>query len=206
MAVGNLRTGHLSTIRSGRADHPDHVDHPRVARGTRLAITVWIVIAVIGWGAAGVTSIMNVRERQASGRLAAQAGLTAVAGAGVEVVVSDASQAAKAGENPSMALVQDSDLIFLNMMLWYAGARAVAINGERITAQSAITSSGPVLVVNRRRIVGPFHVTAVGDPRVLKGVLETRGGFIERMRQGGLGVEVTTRQQVTIPGGDLSSI
>ncbi len=206
MAVGNLRTGHLSTILSDRADLADRADRPSMVRRTRPAVIVWIVIALLGWGAAGAASLMNVRERQASEGLAAQAGLTPVAGPGVEVVVADASQAVKPGENPSMALVQDSDLIFLNMMLWYGGARAVAINGERITAQSSITSSGPVLVVNRRRIVGPFHVTAVGDPLVLRGVLETRGGFVERMRQGGLGVEVSPRRQITIPGGDSSTI
>jgi uncharacterized protein YlxW (UPF0749 family) len=153
-----------------------------------------------------VASIVSIREGQVLQKVAAQAGLTPVSGPGVEVLVSDAPGGMKPGENSNMALVQDSDLIFLNMMLWYGGARAVAINGERITAQSTITSSGPVILVNQRRLVGPFHIVAVGNPQVLRGVLETRGGFVERMQQGGLGVQVTPRQRLTVPAGDSSAI
>lgn len=89
--------------------------------------------------------------------------------------------------NANAMLVQDGDLILLNMMLWYGGARAVAINGKRITAQSAIISSGPTLLINGCRTVGPFHVTAIGDPAVLRGALETRGGAVDRMQEAGLG-------------------
>ncbi len=192
----NVRTGHLWTIRLPWAG------------GMRFTFAVWVllVLAVAGWATAGVMSVMSDRARQASEKLAAEAGLTPVAGPGVEIVISDATRPVKPGENPSMVLVQDSDLIFLNMMLWYGGARAVAINGERITAQSTITSSGPVIVINRRRVVGPFHVVAVGDPQVLQAVLETRGGFVDRMRQGGPGVQLTPQQHMLVPGRDTSAM
>jgi len=189
MAVeANVRAGHLWTAR------------PAGIRGGRLTLTAWALLAVAGWVAAGLASVISVREHQASEKLAAEAGLTPLAGPGVEIVLSDATRTVRPGGNPSMELIQDSDLIFLNMMLWYGGAGAVAINGERITAQSTITSSGPVLVINRRRIVGPFHVVAIGDPQVVRGALETRGGFVERMRQGGLGVQVIPRQHLVVPG------
>jgi uncharacterized protein YlxW (UPF0749 family) len=98
-------------------------------------------------------------------------------------------------------LVQDSDLTFLVMMLWYGGARAIAINGERVTTLTTITSSGPTLLINGRRLVGPFEVVAVGDPRVLRGVLETRGGFADRMRQSGLGVRISAHPAIAVPAG-----
>ncbi len=182
--------GHLWTIR------------PAWARGVRPALAAWILLAVAGWAAAGVLAVIAVRERQAADRLAVDAGATPVAGPGVEIVLTDSTRTLRPGENPSMALVQDSDLVFLNMMLWYGGARAVAINGERITAQSTITSSGPTMVINRRPFVAPFRVVAVGDPKVLRGVLETRGGFVDRMREGGLGVQVTPRPDLVVPGRD----
>jgi uncharacterized protein YlxW (UPF0749 family) len=177
--------------------------HPWTARPARERLgagaVVWMLLAAAGWTAAGVASVAAVRAYQAAGRLAVEAGRTPVRGPGVEIVLSDATRPLRPGENPSLALVQDSDLIFLNMMLWYGGARAVAINGERITPQTTITSSGSTLLINRRRLVGPFHVVAVGDPQVLRGVLETRGGFVERMRESGLGVRVATRPDLVIP-------
>lgn len=165
----------------------------------RVGAAVWILLAVAGWATAAAVAVVAVHADRAARRLAIEAGLTPVTGPGVEIVLSDATRHLRPGENPSVALVQDSDVVFLNMMLWYGGARAVAINGQRITAQSTITSSGPTILIDHRRIVGPFHVVAVGDPRVLGGVLETRGGFIERMRESGLGVRIVTRSTVTVP-------
>jgi hypothetical protein len=165
----------------------------------RVGTAVWVVLAVAGWATAAAVAAVAVRTDQAARRLAVEAGMTPVAGPGVEIVLSDATRQLRPGENPSVALVQDSDLVFLNMMLWYGGARAVAINGQRITARSTITSSGPTIVIDRRRVVGPFHIVAVGDPHVLGGVLDTRGGFVERMRESGLGVQVKTRSTLTVP-------
>src|SRR5579875_555000 len=140
--------------------------------------------AVLGWGTAAALATVALREQERTARLAALAGLTPATGH---------------GETPSVALVQDCDLIFLNMMLWYGGARAVAINRQRVSAQTPITSSGPTILINGHRLVGPFHVVAVGDPRVLRGVLATRGGFVERMRQSGIGVRIVERQELAVP-------
>ncbi len=164
-------------------------------------MTVWILLAAAGWGAAAVSVSIAVHEHRRVGELAALGGLTVVSGPGVVVGLSDSTRAIPAGANPSTALVQDSDLTFLVMMLWYGGARAIAINGERVTALTTITSSGPTILVNGRRLVGPFEVVAAGDPRVLSGVLETRGGFVDRIRESGLGVGISTRSAVIVPAG-----
>lgn len=176
------------------------------AEKLRIGAAVWILLAVVGWAAAGVAAIVAVRTHQAAGKWAAVAGLAPVTGPGIQIALTDATRALPPGENPSMALIQDSDLVFLNMMLWYGGARAVAINGERITAQSTITSSGPTLIINRRRVVGPFTVVAIGDPQVLRGVLETRGGFVDRMRESGLGVAMTSRPDLVVQASDANTI
>jgi uncharacterized protein YlxW (UPF0749 family) len=173
----------------------------RLVQGAALrpAVAPWLLLAVLGWGVAGAATFGAVHEYQMASRLSALAGLTPVSGPGIEVVLSDATRALPAGEDPNAALVQDSDLFFLTMMLWYGGARAVAINGQRVTAQSTITSSGPVILLDGHRLVGPFHVTAVGDPEVLRGVLEARAGFAERMRASGLGVEIDARPHLVVP-------
>jgi len=142
-----------------------------------------------------------VQEHQVARRLAAAAGLTAVPGPGIEIVLTDAPSVSSPSEDPSAALVQDGDVVLLNMMLWYGGAQAVAINGARITAQTTIVSSGPTLLIDGRRTVGPFHVTAIGDPVVLRGAVETRGGVLDGLRRAGLGVHVTTKWAMVVPAG-----
>ena len=159
----------------------------------------WAAVALAGWSAAGLTGAMVVREHQVTNHLVALAGFTPVPGPGIEIVLTDGTPTSRPIADPNAMLVQDGDLILLNMMLWYGGAQAVAINGERITAQSAITSSGPTLLINGRRTVGPFHVTAIGDPAVLRGALETRGGVIDRMQESGLGVRIAVQRALVVP-------
>jgi hypothetical protein len=159
----------------------------------------WAAFALAGWSAAGLAVALMVRDHQVTSHLVALAGFTPVPGPGIEIVLTDGTATSRPIADPNVMLVQDGDLILLNMMLWYGGAQAVAINGERITAQSAITSSGPTLLINGRRTVGPFHVTAIGDPAVLRGALETRGGVVDRMREAGLGVQIAVQRELVVP-------
>jgi uncharacterized protein YlxW (UPF0749 family) len=178
-----------------------HLHWPAWMRARRAAVIGWILLAAAGWGVAAAALSIAVHERRRAADYAALAGLTPVTGPGVRVTLSDSNRAIPPGENPSTALVQDSDLTFLVMMLWYGGARAVAINGERVTAATTITSSGPTILINGRRLVGPFDAVAVGDPKVLRGVLETRGGFADRARESGLGLQIAARPAITVPAG-----
>ncbi len=164
----------------------------------RPGLALWIAL-IVGWGAAGIAAVSAVREHRAASRFATLAGFTAVRGPGIEVVVSDATRLLQQGEDPSATLVQDGDLIALNMMLWFGGAEAVAINGERVTATSTITSSGPTILINGHRTVGPFHVFAVGDPQVLREVLEIRGGLVERLRSADIGIQIVRHRELTVP-------
>jgi len=177
------------------------VHWPALIRARRAALIGWILLTAAGWSAAVLAFSVAVQEQRRTSQYAALAGLTPVSGSGVQVTLSDSSRALPPGANPSAALVQDGDLTFLIMMLWYGGARAVAINGERVTAVTTITSSGPTILINGRRLVGPFDVIAVGDPGVLRGVLETQGGFADRAHESGLGLRITAREALTVPAG-----
>jgi len=187
-----------SVVKAEGAVLPEPAPRSR-APGARAGVALWVLLAVAGWGLAGVGLVGAVRAHLAASRFAVLGGLTPVEGSGVEVMIADGDRVVRAHETPRVVLVQDGDLVFLNMMLWYGGASAVAINRERITAQSTITSSGPTLLINGRRVVGPFQVLALGDPEVLRGVLEARGGVVDRMRGAGLRVDVVTRESLTVP-------
>ena len=47
--------------------------------------------------------------------------------------------------------------------LWESGAEAVAINGQRLTALSAIRAAGDAILVDNKPLVPPYTVLAVGD-------------------------------------------
>ena len=101
-------------------------------------------------------------ERLAA-RLAAQelaAGTLAVSGPGLRVTLDDAPS----GENR----VLDRDLQATVNALWAAGAEAVAVDGQRMTAQSAIRQAGDAVLVNFEPVSAPYDVEAVGDPVALE--------------------------------------
>ncbi len=160
-----------------------------------------LTLALAGWSVAGVAVLGDVQEHHVARRLATAAGLTALSGPGIDIVLTDAPGALSSSADPSAALVQDADVVLLNMTLWYGGARAVAVNGARISAQSTIVSSGPTLLIDGRRMVGPFHVTAIGDPVVLLGTVGARGGILDGLRRDGLGVRVTASRAMVVPAG-----
>ena len=62
----------------------------------------------------------------------------------------------------------DRDLQTVVNGLWAAGAEAVAVNGQRLTALSAIRSAGDAILVDYRPLTRPYVVTAIGDPATLQ--------------------------------------
>ncbi|MDO9455816.1 DUF881 domain-containing protein, partial [Nocardioides sp.] len=94
-------------------------------------------------------------------RLQVSTGFIAVKGEGVRVRVTPAPDA---DENQE---VHDVDLRLLVNGLFAAGAEAVAVNNQRITATSAIRTSGTAIAVNFIGIEPPYVVEAIGDERTL---------------------------------------
>ena len=77
-------------------------------------------------------------------------GATAVHGPGVKLVVNDAKEASGGGDGDpretsgfsDTGRVRDRDMQRVVNGLWESGAEAVSINGQRLTALSAISRSG----------------------------------------------------------------
>jgi uncharacterized protein YlxW (UPF0749 family) len=107
------------------------------------------------------------------GELELSTGVVAVTGPGLRVVVDDAEPSAVGGDPPASGGVDatrvlDRDLQVLVNGLWQAGAEAVAINGQRITALTAIRSAGDAILVDYRPLSPPYTVEAVGDQRSIE--------------------------------------
>ena len=94
--------------------------------------------------------------------LEAAVGVTAVEGPGVEVVMGDGPPAPAEETGPDLARVLDTDIQLVVNGLFAAGADAVAVNGQRITALSPIRSAGEAVLVGFRPLTPPYTITAVG--------------------------------------------
>lgn len=99
-------------------------------------------------------------------RLEERAGLTALGGPGLRVVLDDASGACPSGRQRDCE-IQDVDLQLALNRLFGLGAEAVAVNGERVIATTAIRNAGRAILVNYRVLAPPYEVVAIGDPEAL---------------------------------------
>ena len=130
-------------------------------------------------------------------RLGLATGADPAQGPGVRVVVDDGPSSA--GED---AEVLDVDLQKLVNGLWLSGAEAIAVNGERLTALSAIRLAGPVITVNYERISGPYTVTAIGDPATMAtAFVDTPGGqwWLDLRALYGVQFRIDRAESLTLP-------
>ena len=81
----------------------------------------------------------------------------AVHGPGLRITVSDNPDGSADGR------VRATDLRLLVNGLWRAGAEAIAINGRRLSAISAIVNSNISVQVNRSPLTPPYVISAIGD-------------------------------------------
>lgn len=104
-------------------------------------------------------------------RLEAAVGETPVAGAGLRVRLDDAPEPQQnpvAGDQPAdTSRILDRDVQDVVNELWSGGAQAIAVNGIRLSAQTAIRSAGQAVLVDFQPLSPPYEVTAIGDPVAL---------------------------------------
>jgi len=128
--------------------------------------------------------------------LGALTGFERVTGDGVQVIVDNAPNAG------ASAQLRDSDLALLVDGLWAAGAEAIAINGQRLTALSAIRNSGPAIEVNSVGVAPPYTVAAIGDRGSLSAdFISTRSGqaFVGLARQYDFRYELDNVEGLRLP-------
>ncbi|WP_305783233.1 DUF881 domain-containing protein [Symbioplanes lichenis] len=117
------------------------------------------------------TEVADLRERQLGGAavarlrlLEAETGLAPVRGEGTRVTVGDGPTPIDpaTGERSTDSRVRDTDLQRAANGLWAAGAEAIAINGQRLTATSTIRQAGEAILVDFHPVSTPYQVIAIG--------------------------------------------
>ena len=84
-----------------------------------------------------------------------------------------------------------------------AGAEAIAVNGIRLVAQSAITTRNDRPVLDGQPIEPPYRVDAIGSATALSEGLAIPGGVESSLRaREGVTVDIQTLGQITLPARD----
>ncbi len=123
-------------------------------------------------------------------------GLKAMRGAGL-IVRLDNPRTQPKGSNPVVVTYQD--IVAVINELWAAGAEAIAINGQRVTATTGFSQRGGTVVVNLVLLSQPFEIVSLGDSGTLDGALNIRGGLVEGLRALGLRITITRRDSLLVP-------
>ncbi len=126
-------------------------------------------------------------------------GYTAVTGPGAQVTLADAAME-EGQEAQDVERVLDSDVQQAVNGLWAAGAEAIAVNGQRLTAQSAIRSAAGAILVNYRPLKPPYQIEAIGAPDLVDrfGATPDAASLAEVSAQFGIGFDTTSVDTVTL--------
>ncbi|MCC7492197.1 MAG: DUF881 domain-containing protein [Fimbriimonadaceae bacterium] len=155
--------------------------------------------ALASSGAGG--SRQEVATEQHLAALGSFAGVAPVQGPGVRVVLTDSNGPGEGAGEQDALTVHDQDLLQVINELRAAGAEAIELNGQRLTAVSAVRCSGPVIQVNGSALAPPYRILAIGDPAALSGaLLDLRGGILDQLRNVGIAVTVTREVNLQLPG------
>ncbi|MEU6957867.1 DUF881 domain-containing protein [Streptomyces sp. NPDC045714] len=137
------------------------------------------------------------------------AGATPVEGPGVKLVVDDAKDTDQGGGGPRESTgfadtgrVRDRDMQRVVNGLWESGAEAIAINGQRLTALSAIRAAGDAILVDNRPLVPPYTVLAVGDGRKLATAFQDSadGQYLQALKESfDIRTSISDQAEVRLP-------
>lgn len=120
------------------------------------------------------------------------AGLVALEGTGVVFQLQDSTDPVAPGTNDADYLVSAADIRTLVEELWLAGAEAISVNGERVTAATAILDIGGSVLANSAYLSPPYQVSAIG-PDDLYTQLSQAQGFRDfvRARAEAFGIQIS---------------
>ncbi|WP_179892275.1 DUF881 domain-containing protein [Streptomyces sp. rh34] len=136
-------------------------------------------------------------------------GATPVEGPGVKLNVDDAKNTDQGGGGPRESTgfadtgrVRDRDMQRVVNGLWESGAEAIAINGQRLTALSAIRAAGDAILVDNRPLVPPYTVLAVGDGKKLATAFQDSadGQYLQALKESfDIRTSISDQAEVRLP-------
>lgn len=138
---------------------------------------------------ANASTILENEVKEAESYL----GKTSLQGQGIVVTLKD---------NDTRDIIH-SDLLELINELNIAGAEAISINDERIVSTSEIVLvNNTMILVNTKRVAGPYVVKAIGDKQYLQSALTIKDGYVDLIKSDGKDIEYYVDDNIVIPAYD----
>lgn len=122
-----------------------------------------------------------------------------VVGDGVRLTLYDANYIPNE-KNANNYMVHESHIYKVVNELFSAGAKAVAINGQRVLKDTFIACVGPVVAVDGVEYPAPFVISAIGDPDVLYPSMTLTNGVVDQLESENIEVDVKEENDLVING------
>lgn len=154
------------------------------------------VLESIGKGEANLTDILldDLNKNMAA------AGYTEVKGPGIQIIMFDNIDLEELSFGFNDDIIHDVDILNIINDLKVAGAEAVSINDQRVTAYSEIKCGGPIIRINGISIGTPFVIKAIGDPQLLMAAVNAPGTYGETLKTVfGIGLQPYIEDEIKIP-------
>ncbi|MCJ1907163.1 DUF881 domain-containing protein [Planococcus ruber] len=125
-------------------------------------------------------------------------GVLPVEGNGLKVTLQDGEYNSDSA-NPNDYIVHESHVFQVINELYISGAEAIAINGQRIHANSYIVCTGPVITVDGVQYPAPFTIEAIGESDALESSMKLAGGVMDQLVNDNIIVTMDAGQKITMP-------
>lgn len=125
------------------------------------------------------------------------AGTVAVQGPGITIQWGN-------GSAPLAFQIEDLDLLQMVNELRAAGAEAIAINGQRITAQTEIRNAANYILINSTQEAAPFTIQAIGPISTMTQAIELPGGLQQVSEAAGRTMTITPSRHLVLPAAALN--
>ena len=129
----------------------------------------------------------------------ASAGMSGLQGQGLQITMKDSTKTIQPGEDPNVFLIHDTDILKIVNELKAAGAEAISVNEQRITAMTEIRCAGPTILVNSVRLAPPYVINAVGQSDTLLNAMKMPGGIVETLLYYNISVDMVKKENIKIP-------
>lgn len=115
-------------------------------------------------------------------------GYTNVVGQGIVITLSDGTRS-----------IESYDLINLVNELKLAGAEAISINDNRVVSTTEIVDIiNRYIMVNGKRISGPYTIKAIGDQKYLESGITLKNGYIDEIKANGKSISYLLEDEIII--------
>ena len=122
-------------------------------------------------------------------------GKVKVKGEGIIVTLNDSTYDSG---NINNFIVHEHHVLKVVNELFISGAEAVSINGKRLTNNSYIVCTGPVITVDGEEFPAPFVISAIGNPETLDKALNIQGGIKDQLVNDNIVVKIEKKNQIVM--------